>query len=182
MNLHDLTTIAATVLLSIGGGGVIVLGLANWIGKILANKYVEKLKHEIQQELESHKTRLRKSEFLFQKEFEAASTFISLHRGLLPRYRLPEMEWREACADFALSFDHVEKTLESYIASHGAALKRDTLERLASAKTKAAWGKLDVHPNSEVSSREVQLAEEVMTTLQEVENELCQAVRSQSDT
>ena len=163
-----MTAIAATVVVSLGGGGAIVLGLANWIGKILANKYVEKLKHEIQQELESHKTWLRKSEFLFQKEFEAASSFISLRLRLLPRYRFPDMEWHDACEDFARDFSQVENTLESYIATHGAALQKETLERLASAKTRASWGKFEF-TNDNVSRDAIQYAEEVMNALEEIE-------------
>ena len=145
MNWYDLTTIAATVVVSLGGGGAIVLGLANWIGKILANKYVEKLKQEIQEELESHKTRLRKSEFLFQKEFEATSAFISLRLRLVPRYRFLEMEWHNACEDFAHSFEQVEKTLESYIATHGAALPSSLTSRPVAAFPGLRAGRLP-HP------------------------------------
>lgn len=181
MHLHDFTSIAATAIVSLGGGGAIVLGLANWIGKILANKTVEKLKHEIQEELESHKTRLKKSEFLFQKEFEAASTFMSLRLRVFPRYRFPDMEWRDACGDFAQNFDNVEKTLESYIATHGAALSREALDRLTSAKAKASWGKLEVD-NDKASEQAIQYAGEIMTELQEIEIELHQAVWSQSST
>ena len=43
---------------------------------MFADRYVEQLKPEIQQEIESYKTKLKKSEFLFQKELEAASQFI----------------------------------------------------------------------------------------------------------
>ena len=181
MNWNDVAAIAATFVVSLGGGGVIVLGLANWIGKILANKYVEKLKQEIQQELENHKTRLRKSEFLFQKEFEATSAFISLRIRLLPRYRFPEMEWPDACEDFAHSFEQVEKSLESYIATHGAALQNETLERVTNAKTRASWGKLEV-TNDNVSREAIRYAEEVMNALDEIEKELYRTVWSQSGT
>ena len=181
MNWSDVTAIAATVVLSLGGGGAIVFGLANWIGKILANKYVEKLKQEIQQELESHKTRLRKSEFLFQKEFEATSAFISLRLRLLPRYRFPEMEWHDACEDFAHSFEHVEKALETYIATHGAALPQKTIEGLANAKTRASMGKFEV-TNNNVSREAIQYAEDAMNALEEIEKELYQVVWSQSGT
>ena len=116
MTWHDLAAIALIFLVSLGGGGAIVLGLANWIGKILANKNLEKLRHEIQEELETHKTRLRKSEFLFQKEFDAASAFISLRLRLLPNYRIPEMDWHDACEDFARDFEDVVKALEGYMA------------------------------------------------------------------
>ena len=138
MSWQDFATIVATVVVSLGGGGAIVLGLANFIGKILANKYVEKVKQEIQQELESHKTRLRKSELLFQKEFNATSSFISLRLRLVPRHRFPDMEWHDACEDFAQRFKHVEESLETYIATHGAALPKSALERLANAKMYAS--------------------------------------------
>ena len=181
MHWSDLTAIAAMVVVSLGGGGAIVLGLANWIGKILANKYVEKLKHEIQQELESHKTRLRKSEFLFQKEFEATSAFISLRLRLIPRYRFAEMIWDDACEEFAHSFGNVERTLEAYIATHGAALKKETIKRLDNAKSKAASGKFEV-TNDSVSREGMRYADEVMKSLEEVETELYHAVWSQSGT
>ena len=181
MNWPDLAAIAATFVVSLGGGGAIVLGLANFIGKILANKYVEKLKQELQQEIESHKTRLRKSEFLFQKEFDAASTFISLRLRLLPRYKIPDMEWHDACEDFAHRFEDVEKSLEAYISIHGAALPQETLERLASAKTRTSWGKFEV-ANGNVSSAAINYAEEIMESFEEIEKELYQTVWSQSGT
>ena len=181
MNWSDVTAIAATVVLSLGGGGAIVFGLASRIGNILADKYIERVKQELRQDLESHKTRLRKSEFLFQKEFEATSAFISLRLRLLPRYKFPEMEWHDACEDFAHSFEHVEKMLESYIATHGAALPRKTLESLVNAKDRASMGKFEVTNNS-VSREAIQYAEDAMNALQEVEEQLYQAVWSQSGT
>ena len=181
MNWPDLTAIAAMFIVSLGGGGAIVLGLANLIGRTLANKYVEKIKQELQQEIESHKTRLRKSEFLFQKEFDAASTFISLRLRLLPRYKFPDMEWHDACEDFAYRFEDVEKALETYITTHGAALTQETLKRLVSAKTRTSWGKFEV-TNGIVSSTAINYAEEVMEVLEEIEKQLYQAVWSQSGT
>ena len=67
MDLRDLLAMAATVIVSLGGGGVIVLGLSDWIGKILAGRYVERLKHEIQQEIESYRTRLKNRSFSFRR-------------------------------------------------------------------------------------------------------------------
>ena len=147
----------------------------------MASKYVEKLKHEIQQDLESHKTRLKKSEFLFQKEFEAASAFIPVRLQLLPRYRFPDMEWGEACKDFAQNFERVEKVIETYMATHGAALQQDTLQRLASAKMRASWGKFEV-TNGNISREAIKYAEEIMEALDEIEKELYRAVWSQSGT
>jgi hypothetical protein len=46
-------------------------------------------KHGIQQQIETHKTRLRKSAFLFQKELEATSAIISLRRVVIPKHCFP---------------------------------------------------------------------------------------------
>ena len=181
MNWSELVTIAAAFIVSLGGGGAIVFGLSNWIGRILADRYVEKLKHEIHQEIESYKTKLKKSEFLFQKEFEAASQFISLRRDLLPRYRFPDMDWQDACEDFADKFDLVEKELNRYMATHGAALKQQPLDRLAGTIAEAAEGKFEVSRDS-VSTQGLDIAGKIIKELEEVEKELREAVWSQSST
>ena len=181
MSWEELTKIALTFIVSLGGGGAIVLGLANWIGKILADRYVEKVKQDFEEEIERHKTRLRKSEFLFQKEFDAASAFISLQIRLLPRYRIPEMDWHDACEDFARSFDDVEKAVDNFIATHGAALPSETLKFLINAKTKASRGRFEV-TNGDVSQDAVTYAKEVMESLDKVEKKLYQVVRSQTGT
>ena len=149
---------------------------------MLADRYVERLKHEIHQEIESYKTRLKKSEFLFQKQFEAASQFISLHRGLLPHQRFPDMEWSVACEDFAENFSKVEKALERYMAIHGAALNQDTLKRLLSAIDMAAAGKFDRLQDGTLEQSAIDSAEKVMTEFEGIEKELREAVWLQSST
>lgn len=113
MSWNDLGTIAITFLASLGGVGAIVFGLSNWIGKIFADKYLERAKHEIQRDVESYKTQLKKSEFLYQKEFEAASQFIAMRRSLLPPYRFREMIWDEACEEFADNFSVAKESLDA---------------------------------------------------------------------
>ena len=181
MNWSELVTIAATFIVSLGGGGAIVFGLSNWIGRILADRYVEKLKHEIQQEIESYKTKLKKSEFLFQKEFEAASQFISLRRGLLPKYRVCDMDLEDAYEDFAVKLDLVEKELNRYMATHGTALKQQPLDRLAGAIAEAASGKFEVSRDG-VSTQGLNTAGKVIKELEGIEKELREAVWSQSST
>ena len=158
------------------------MALSNWIGKLLAKRYVEKLKQEIHQEIESYKTKLKKSEFLFKEEFEATSQFISLHRSILPTYRHPDMEWGEACEDFASNFADVEEKLERYLAAHGAALIQPVLNRLTNAITKCSVGKFEVRQFDDVSTKGIEIAEEVMRELEVVENELRDGLRSQSST
>lgn len=127
--------------------------------------------------LELYKTRLRKSEFLFQKEFDAASEFLSLRPRLLPRYHFPEMEWSDTREDFACNFGKAEKELEGYLATHGAALNRKALDRLSNAIEQIALGKFQVSGDT-VSGQGIDIADQVMKALEVVENELYQAVWS----
>jgi hypothetical protein len=58
MNTETAFEIAGAVLLSLGGGGVIVLGCANWLGKIWANRLMSSETAKHNQELEKLKTEL----------------------------------------------------------------------------------------------------------------------------
>ena len=179
MTFAEIAAVIASVIVSIGGAGAIILGFSDWFGKVLAARYIESVKHDIQRDLESFKTKLKKSEFLFEKEFEAASAFIGLRRKSIPNYRHPDMDFHEACEDFALSFSSLEKDLKNYISVHGATLSSVVLDRLSSIIDKAERGQFEVH-SDEVSTQGIRLAEEMWEDLQKTEADLCKAVRSQS--
>ena len=178
MDWVEVGQVVGTVFVSVAGAGAIFLPFAKWIGALFAKTYVERVKHGLQQETESHRTRLRKSEFLFQKEFEAASEFMELRRQLMPRMRHPDMEWEEACDDFAARLDDVEVELRTYLSAHGAALPDKILEMIQSAVYDAEYGKFE---NVEFGPGR-SIAERILKTLEEVEGGLRQAVRSQSTT
>lgn len=186
LNWSEIGVIVASFIVSLGGGGAIVFGLSKWIGNILADMYVERAKGEIQQEIESYKTQLKKSEFLFQKEFEAASQFISLHRRFLPRYPHPDDPPYEPYRDFACNLGEVEKALRQYVETYGIALQKDVLNRLATTIGKASAGKYEVGSEDMqgpvVSEDGYRLVDEVLKELKEIESELWEAVRSQSST
>jgi hypothetical protein len=42
MNISDLAKIVVSVLVSLGGGGAIVVGLSSWLGKIWAERLMER--------------------------------------------------------------------------------------------------------------------------------------------
>ncbi|MCE5221789.1 MAG: hypothetical protein LLF98_11165 [Clostridium sp.] len=50
--------IASAVLISLGGGGAIVFALSSWLGKVWANRILEKEKKTYQLEIESYKSQL----------------------------------------------------------------------------------------------------------------------------
>ena len=151
-----------------------------WIGKIFTDWGLEREKRRSQQQVESHKAELKKSEFLYPKEVEAAEEFIALHSDLRPRYRFPEMEWEDACEEFALDFEEVEERLEQYKVDYGAVLPPGTFDRLSRAITNASLGQIEVE-GDDVSSEGINLAGEAMDELKEIEKEIRKAVRPQLD-
>lgn len=116
----------------------ILMGFFKWIGKIFADRGLEREKRKNQQQVESHKMELKKEEFLYPKKVEAASQFVALHSDLRPRYRYPEMEWEDACRDFAFDFEEVEERLERYKATYGAVLPPEPLPTPARGSLKLA--------------------------------------------
>ncbi len=53
--------IVSAVILSVGGAGVIILGLSSWLGKVWANRILESEKKQHQIEIEEYKSELTKS-------------------------------------------------------------------------------------------------------------------------
>ena len=95
MSIDDMLSIVAGIIVSLGGGAAIVFGFSSWLGKVWANrlmevekakhvKELERLRNEFVQDTEHYKIKLKKSEFIFQKEFKAASEFNTLIRNILP--------------------------------------------------------------------------------------------------
>jgi hypothetical protein len=179
MTFTDAAKLAGALIVSLGGAGAIILGLSNWIGGLLANRYVERVKGEIAKELEDFKTRLKKSEFVFQKQYEAASSFVALKSDILPTHRFPEMEWTDACENIAEKFDKVERQLRTFVSVHGAVLSSEALKRIESAEARAGEGKFEVH-GDEVSREGTELADEMWDDLKAVEELLLKEVRTQA--
>lgn len=50
--------IATAIIVSIGGAGAIILGLSSWLGKVWANRILEREKAEHSKEIENYKSRL----------------------------------------------------------------------------------------------------------------------------
>ena len=178
MSPAEIGQVAATVVVSVASGGGLVLWLSKWIGELLANRYVERVKHELQQEMESYRTKLKKSEFLFQKEFEAASEFIQLRRRLWPRMRHPDEEWDEAVTEFGRNLEKVEEEVGRYLSTHGAALQERVLEMVRKTVDEAEYGKFEW----EESGPSRRIAEGILDRLKEIEDELRSAVWAQSST
>ena len=61
MSLSDVLQIVATGVMSIGGGGAIVLGLSSWLGKVWANRLMESEKETHARDLERLRSELQRT-------------------------------------------------------------------------------------------------------------------------
>lgn len=143
----EVIDIVGGVILSIGGGAAIVGGCSNWLGKIWADKLMEKekskfarelereksnfardleqLKYSMLRESESYKIKLKKSEFIFQKEFEAACEFSALLQRLLPKHKHfleSDMEWLDDLSKAEGRSSEIERELGDFLINHGAVI------------------------------------------------------------
>ena len=74
MGISEVVQIAGVVVVSLGGGGGIVLGLSNWLGKVWADSLMQKERARHEQELEEFKTKslllLEREKALYQQQLE----------------------------------------------------------------------------------------------------------------
>lgn len=106
-------------------------------------KEIELLKNTFVQETESYKIKLKKSEFIFQKQFEALSDLITINRNLLGIYNFPDMEWEDACDEIVNQFQDIEKNLLTFLSKHGAVLPKDVNDLVISCKNISGSNKFE---------------------------------------
>ena len=161
-NMQSLLKLSTVILGSLGGGAFIILGFSSWLGKVWANRLMAKEKAEHSQELESlrnrltqdtesYKIKLKKSEFIFQKEYEAASEFVSLRRSFSPSLSYPGMDYYDACVQVADQFSRIGTTFDGFISKHGAVLKDPVKKAISKAINLAETYKFDVGPEQDLS-------------------------------
>ncbi len=56
--LQNIINVISIVIVSVGGTGVIILGISSWIGKMLLNKFSEKYKAKYEKEIETYKSEI----------------------------------------------------------------------------------------------------------------------------
>ena len=204
MPLSDVFAISGSILASIGGGTAIVFGFSNWLGKIWANRLMEKEKAEYSKEMEkerafhtrelemmrnsflketeSYKIKLKKSEFLFEKQFEAASELVALRRSFLPEVSSPDMDWEDVLDHYVFSSKVIEKNLGEYLSRHGAVLGEDVEEKISKCRGLAAWNKFEIGTYYEDSSKGKDEAEKIYKILNEATELMLSKVNAQTST
>ncbi|UCZ56232.1 hypothetical protein LGV61_10945 [Desulfurispirillum indicum] len=160
---------------------MVIGAFAHWLGKLWATRLIQDEKQKLDLEIESYRVRLKKSEFIFQKEFEAASELVSLIRTYLPSYDAPWMDWHDVCDHIASQLDRIESDIDTYISKHGAITREDVLKHLLEASSKAGTSKFEVTgPEPPASANRA--AEEILNALRAAEKILVDKVHDQSST
>lgn len=70
MNLKDIVEVGAAIIASLGGGGAIVLGLSGFLGKLWADRALEREKHHYAGILQEAKSNLDKAANRYQVELD----------------------------------------------------------------------------------------------------------------
>lgn len=155
MILTEILGISATILGTLGGGSAIIFSMSNWLGKLWAKRLMEhqkaeyareleSIKSKLLQEAESYKIKLKKSEFIFEKQYEASSELVALVRKFLPPLLHQDMDWHEACDEIAKDFEFIAKELELFLSKHGAILGDSPKDLLSHAIGLASYHQFDV--------------------------------------
>jgi hypothetical protein len=93
MTFSDIFKLAASILVSTGIASVIIFGMSNWLGKVWANRILEREKNKFRQELEELRVKLKheSEEKLSTLECELGifrEKFLKTHQDKLQIYRL----------------------------------------------------------------------------------------------
>jgi len=173
--------IVLSVLGALGGGALIIGGFAHWLGNLWAKRLIQEEKAKLDLDIESHKVKLRKSEFLFEKEYEAVSEFVAFLRSILPRHSYPNMDWYEACDHIAHDFGEIEHKINAYLATHGAVLPDEVVDLLVIAMGIAGETQFEI-TSREVPSSANQAANTLYEKLHEAEQKLLEKLQGQVST
>lgn len=82
----------STLFLSIAGSAAI----SRWVGRVSAEALIERVKARFAVDIEAHRTTLKKSELIFEKQFQAASALFVLKNEIMPKPRLGGLDSDEA--------------------------------------------------------------------------------------
>ncbi|WIX31669.1 hypothetical protein QO259_12680 [Salinicola sp. JS01] len=195
MDIFTVTGAIGSVLAMLGGGAVVVAGLSGWLGKLWAErlmrnstqeheKVLERIRDEYRSDLEKLRNRLKKSEFVFEKEFLAASALAAYHEKIIPIGQCPDMHMNDVFVSIARDFDDVEVWIKEFVSAHGAVLPEDVAKNLMMAARIAGEFKfrLGEGPDEAVDSRAIDAAEDVYDRVRLARDVMKERVWNQSST
>ena len=171
--------IVLSVLAALGGGAIIIAGFAHWLGKLWASRLIQTEKAKLDIEIEAHKIRLKKSEFIFEKEYQATSEFISFSNGLAPLQSYPQTEVIEFYEHIASKFLTIETELNAYVSRHGAIVPEDAMKLIYESIAIAGAGKYETMDSENIPSSSLERASNIVKKFDSIEKILKERVHGQ---
>jgi hypothetical protein len=138
---------------------------------------ISKVQGTIDIKIELEKLKSKNTEIYFQKQLEAMKELYKLRSKILPNYRMPDMEWDDACSDIAHNFKQIEEDIENYLIEYFSVLQKNIIDKLDSAKNSASEGKFESDPTD---LKCYQLADNLWKRVEEANSELKEHIELQT--
>jgi len=165
----------STLFLSIAGSAAV----ARWVGRVSAEALIERTRARFAVDIETHRTTLKKSELIFEKQFQAASALFVLKNEIMPKPRPGGLDSDEAYEEIALHLSKIAGLLNGFLVAHGVILPKEARDSLVSAMYAA--GEYAAEGDSvEPSAASVKVAEELFSTILQVEQLMIDVITKQS--
>ena len=139
---------------------------------------IERLRNDLLRSVESYKVQLKKSEFLFEREYAAALDLTSIVRSIMPRPNRPDMGWDDAMEEVVEKFEQTERRLDAFLRSSGPVLTIGERELLVAAIKTANDTRL--HCTGDGDPAAYQAADSMCIKIEELERRLIKRVRDQA--
>ena len=146
-------------------------------------KELETLRDKYTTDLEKLKIQLKKSEFIFEKEFIATSKLVEYHEEIIPLSQHPDMHMDDVFESIALQAGDVEIWVKQFVSAHGAVLPDKVAKNLMMAARYAGEIKFNSGtPPHELPIESVEGAEEIYNRIRSARDAMRERVWQQSST
>jgi len=135
MDYTDLFKLAGAILTSIGGAAIIIFALSSWLGKVWANRILEKDKLHYQTELEKIKNKLQQEsqnqQLIFSMYFEGQfKQYNNLWLALIELESEVNKLWESASRENTRSFLRSIKKAKTQIKNNALLIKKEHYEQI----------------------------------------------------
>ena len=103
MDLKEVIQVAAAILLSLGGGGIIVFGLSSWLGKVWAERILSSEKARFEREMAALQNELRLNA---EKQLADVHSALAVHRETFLKHHGDKIAIYRKATDFVTATIH----------------------------------------------------------------------------
>jgi len=142
---------------------------------------LESLRDKYTTDLEKLKIKLKKSEFIFEKEFIATSKLVEYHEEIIPLTLHPDMHMDDVFESIACSSGSIEAWIKQFVSAHGAVLPEEVAKNLMLAARRAGEIKFNLGSGPEdLPVESVEAAEEIYDRIRSAKDAMIVRVWQQS--